>query len=174
MTTRRQLLRGLGALVIVGGAYGGRKYVTPPQEAAQSVSDVSLIKEFEGLRLRAYIPLPNDGWTIGYGHTATAHSGMVITEEEAERLLRVDILWVEEAINRNVGVALTQNQYDALASWVYNLGETNLRKSTLLRKLNEGDYRGAGKEFLRWNKYKGETLSGLTRRREAEVALWTT
>ena len=171
--TRRQLIRGLGALVVVGLVVSAQKWSYTPQEAAHGVSDVSLIKQWEGLRLEAYTDF-GGVWTIGYGHTATAHRGMRITEEEAERLLRVDVAWAEEAINRNVKVDLTQNQYDALASWVYNLGETNLRRSTLLRKLNGGDYRGAGKEFLRWNKDEGVTLDGLTRRREAEVALWTT
>ena len=174
MNTRRQFLRGLTALVVVGGAVGTKKYFNPPRIAAHSVSDVSMIKQWEGLRLSAYKPTPNDVWTIGYGHTATAHRGMVITEEHAEELLRADIVWVEGAINRNVVVTLNQNQYDALASWVFNLGETNLRRSTLLKKLNAGDYRGAGLEFLRWNKQDGETIDGLTRRREAEVALWTT
>lgn len=173
MHTRRQLLRGLGALVVVALAVHAKNQLTPYQIAAESVSDVSLIKHFEGLRLEAYKD-PGGVWTIGYGHTRNVYEGMVITEQEAEALLWVDISWVEVAINRNVMVPLTQNQYDALASWVFNLGETNLKRSTLLRKLNNADYDGAAQEFLRWDKLDGETLDGLTRRREAEVALWTT
>lgn len=173
MQTRRQLLRGLGALVVVGGVVLAKNRLTPHQIAAEGVSDVSLIKTWEGLRLEAYKD-PGGVWTIGYGHTHTAYEGMVITLEEAERLLWVDISWVEEAIARNVVVPLTPNQYNALASWVFNLGEPNLRRSTLLRKLNNSDYDGAAEEFLRWNKMNGKTLDGLTRRREAEVALWTT
>lgn len=157
------------------GALGSRttkKEVTPTQGAAEGVLDVSLIKEFEGLQLKAY-KCPAGVWTIGYGHTKTAREGMKITERGAEELLRHDLVWVEEAINKNVRVPLNQNQYDALASWVYNLGGTNLRTSTLLKKLNAKDYYGAGQEMLRWNKAGGKVLKGLTRRREAEVALWT-
>lgn len=158
----------LGAL----GTLGTKKEVTPTERPATCVLDTSLIKEFEGLRLHAYKD-PVGIWTIGYGHTKTAVEGMKITMRGAEELLRHDLVWVEKAIKKNVRVPLTQNQYDALASWVYNLGETNLRKSTLLKKLNAGDYHGAGQEMLRWNKAGGKVLKGLTRRREAEVALWT-
>ena len=156
---------------MVGLVVGAQNWVTPTQEAAQGVSDVSLIRQWEGLRLEAYQD-PVGVWTIGYGHTFTARAGMRITEAEAEELLWGDIQWVETAINRNVVVPLTQNQYDALASWVFNLGEPNLKKSTLLRKLNNADYKGAAQEFLRWNKMNGETLDGLTRRRESEYTLW--
>ena len=158
----------LGAL----GTLGTKKSVTPTHGAATCVLDTTLIKEFEGLRLEAYRDSVGV-WTIGYGHTSTAEEGMKITPRGAEELLRQDLRWVEEAIKKNVRVPLTQNQYDALASWVYNLGETNLRRSTLLDKLNAGDYSGAGQEMLRWNKAGGKVLKGLTRRREAEVALWT-
>lgn len=168
---RRQFLKGAGALVVVTGAVG-LKGCYPVPEPATSVSDLTLIKQFEGLKLIAYKPFPNDKWTIGYGHTQGVHAGMRITQKQANEFLMLDIEWVEEAINRNVTVTLTQNQYDALASWVFNLGETNLRKSTLLHKLNSGDYKGAGEEFLRWNKQDGETVNGLIRRREAELALW--
>jgi len=170
-SSRRQLLRGLGALAVVGLVVYAQKQLNAHPIAAQGVSDVSLIRQWEGLRLEAYQD-PGGVWTIGYGHTHTTYEGMVITGEEAEALLWEDISWVEVAINRNVTVPLTQNQYDALASWVYNLGETNLRRSTLLRKLNSADYDGAAKEFLRWNKMNGETLNGLTRRRESEYTLW--
>lgn len=133
------------------------------------VKDVSLIKEFEGLKLKAYQDVVGV-WTIGYGHTHTAKPGMVITAGEAERLLRVDLDWVEAAINKNVTVKLTQNQYDALASFIYNVGATNFRRSTLLDKLNDGDYAGASAEFRKWNKAGGKVVRGLTRRRKAEEA----
>jgi lysozyme len=149
-----------------------KKTVKAPQEAAQGVSDLSLIKDFEGVRLTSYQDVVGV-WTIGYGHTKTAKPGMRITMYGATELLRQDLRWVEKAIKKNVKVPLTQNQYDALASWVFNLGETNLRSSTLLKKLNAGDYTGAGQEMLRWNKAGGKVVRGLTRRREAEVALWT-
>lgn len=138
----------------------------------RKVKNIDKIKEHEGLRLQAYLPTPNDVWTIGYGHTGTAHKGMVITEERAEALLRQDIAWVEDAINKNVVVPLTQNQYDALASLVYNIGAGAFAKSTLLRMLNMGDYKGAADQFLRWDKQKGKTLKGLTRRRAEERDLF--
>lgn len=138
----------------------------------RKIKNIDKIKEHEGLRLQAYLPTPNDVWTIGYGHTSTAKRGMVITEEQAEALLRKDIAWVEEAINTKVVVPLNQNQYDALASLIYNIGAGAFGKSTLLRMLNAGDYKGAADQFLRWDKQKGKTLRGLTRRRQEERELF--
>lgn len=141
-------------------------------KAPKKVKNIDMIKEHEGLRLQAYLPTPNDVWTIGYGHTGSAHKGMVITEERAEALLRQDIAWVEDAINKNVVVPLTQNQYDALASLIYNIGAGAFAKSTLLRMLNMGDYAGAAEQFGRWNRQKGKVLNGLTRRRQEEKELF--
>jgi GH24 family phage-related lysozyme (muramidase) len=138
----------------------------------------SLIKKHEGLRLEAYLPTPNDRWTIGWGHTKTARPGMKITEEQAEELFQSDIAWVEKAIEDYVEVELNDNQYDALASFVYNLGAGNFRSSTLLKKLNSGDYEGAANEFPRWNKQRNkktgqlEELRGLTKRRAEERELF--
>lgn len=137
-----------------------------------SISNVNLIKESEGLRLKAYLPTRDDVWTIGYGHTKTAKPGMVITEKGAEELLKHDLAWVEAALKKHVKVPLTQNQYDALASFVYNLGATNFKRSTLLKKLNKKDYKGAADELLRWNKQKGKVLRGLTKRRQEERTLF--
>lgn len=133
---------------------------------------LDLIKSFEGLRLKAYLPTPNDVWTIGYGHTKTAKKGAKITAKKAEVLLVGDVEWVQYTIANNVKVSLTQNQYDALCSFIYNLGATNFTRSTLLKKLNRGDYEGAADELLRWNKQGKTVLRGLTRRREAERALF--
>lgn len=141
-------------------------------KAPHKIKNIDKIKEHEGLRLEAYLPTPNDVWTIGYGHTSTAKKGMVISEEQAEALLRKDIAWVEDAINKNVVVPLNQNQYDALASLIYNIGAGAFSKSTLLRLLNTGDYEGAANQFPRWNKQKGKVLKGLTRRREEERQLF--
>ena len=138
------------------------------QKQPMRVEDINHIKKWEALRLKAYMPTPNDVPTIGYGHTKTAKMGMVITEEDAERLLREDLDWVEEALEELVEVPLSQPQYDALASFVFNIGRTNFAKSTLLRKLNASDYAGAAQEFPRWNKQKGKVLKGLTRRRADE------
>jgi len=136
------------------------------------IKNVELIKESEGLRLKAYLPTPNDVYTIGYGHTKTAEKGMVITLAGAEALLLHDLAWVETAIDTYVQVPLNQNQYDALASFIYNIGGTAFRKSTLLKKLNQKDYNGAANELLRWDKQKGKVLRGLTKRRQLEKDLF--
>lgn len=136
------------------------------------IKNIDMIKKHEGLRLEAYMPTPNDVWTIGYGHTKTAKPGMKITKEKAEELLRGDISWVEASIERNVKVPLTQNQYDALASLIYNIGAGAFARSTLLKMLNAGDYEGAADQFLRWDKQKGKVLRGLTNRRREERELF--
>ena len=133
---------------------------------------LDLIKTFEGLRLQAYMPTPNDVPTIGYGHTKTAKLGMKVTEKGAHELLKQDLAWVERAVNKRVTVPITQAQYDALCSFVYNLGETNFSKSTLLKRLNNKRYTEAADELLRWDKQGSKVLRGLTRRREAERALF--
>jgi lysozyme len=136
------------------------------------IKNVELIKESEGLRLKAYLPTPNDVYTIGYGHTKTAEKGMVITLAGADALLLHDLAWVETAIDTYVQVPLNQNQYDALSSFIYNVGGTAFRKSTLLKKLNQNDYNGAANELLRWDKQKGKVLRGLTKRRQLEKDLF--
>ncbi|WP_198080339.1 lysozyme [Acinetobacter calcoaceticus] len=141
-----------------------------------SNSGLNLIKDFEGKRLAAY----DDGggvWTIGYGtikypNGVRVKKGDTCTEKQAEDYLRNDLAKFETAINKLVKVPLTQNQFDALASFTYNLGETNLANSTLLKKLNKGDYQGAADQFSLWNKAKGKILDGLTRRRATERALF--
>ncbi|WP_049064012.1 lysozyme [Acinetobacter seifertii] len=141
-----------------------------------SNSGINLIKSFEGLRLKAY----DDGvgvWTIGYGtikypNGVQVKKGDVCTEQQAEEYLRNDLTKFEAAINKLVKVSLSQNQFDAIASFTYNLGETNLANSTLLKKLNKGDYQGASDQFLVWNKAGGKVMNGLVRRREAERALF--
>ena len=154
------------------------KAVTEVSKTATKLKNVELIKRHEGLRLKAYLPTPNDKWTIGYGHTKTAKPGMVITEAEAERLLLQDLAWVEAVIKKHVKVTLTQNQYDAIASLIYNIGEGGFVGSTVCRKLNEKDYKGAADAFRMWNKQRSkktgqlEVLRGLTKRREEERSLF--
>ncbi len=139
-----------------------------------NLKNIDIIKRHEGLRLNAYMPTPNDKWTIGYGHTKTAKKGMTITEQEAERLLKGDLKWVEDVILKYAKVSLTQSQYDALASLIFNIGEGNFSKSTVLKRLNTKDYRGAADAFLMWNKQRNkktgemEVLNGLTKRRKEE------
>jgi lysozyme len=130
-----------------------------------------IIKQFEGLRLEAY-KCPADVWTIGYGHTNKVKQGDVITEGEADILLALDVQEAERAVSSYVDVDINQNQFDALVSFVYNLGAGNFKSSTLLKKLNQGDYLGAANEFHRWNKAGGKVLRGLVRRREAEANLF--
>lgn len=137
---------------------------------------IALIKQFEGCKLTAYQDSVGV-WTIGYGWTQPVdgkpiRAGMTIKQETAERLLKTGLVSYESDVSRLVKVGLTQEQFDALVSFTYNLGARSLSTSTLLRKLNAGDYAGASDEFLRWNKAGGKVLSGLTRRREAERALF--
>jgi len=133
---------------------------------------LDLIKSFEGLQLGAY-KCPAGVWTIGYGSTKGVSKGMRITEAGAEHLLKEDLMWVEDVVNSAVKVPMSQAQYDALCCFVYNIGGGAFKSSTLLRKLNRGDYEGAANEFRRWNKAKGIVLPGLVRRRAAEEALFT-
>ncbi|WP_275183626.1 lysozyme [Citrobacter freundii] len=144
-----------------------------------SEKGIKNIKDFEGCSLTAY-PDPGTGgapWTIGYGWTQPVdgkpiRAGMTIKQETAERLLKTGLVSYENDVSRLVKVRLTQGQFDALVSFTYNLGARSLSTSTLLRKLNAGDYAGAADEFLRWNKAGGKVLNGLTRRREAERDLF--
>lgn len=135
------------------------------------INGLNLITEYEGLRLQAY-KCPADIWTIGYGHTTGVSANDVITEEDALFFLRQDVAETERAVSQYVHVPLTQNQFDALVSFVLNVGVGNFRTSTLLKKLNAGDDGGAAREFERWIHSGGKTLSGLVRRREAERALF--
>lgn len=132
------------------------------------------LKQHEKLMLKAYMPTKNDVWTIGYGHTKGVTEGMTITEAEAEAFLRSDLEWAEKAVSRNVSVALNQYQFDALVSFVFNIGESNFKKSTLLRELNNGNYEAAAQQFKRWNKQKGKVLKGLTIRRAQEAEHFST
>lgn len=137
---------------------------------------IALIKQFEGCKLTAYQDSVGV-WTIGYGWTQPVdgkpiRAGMTIKQETAERLLKAGLVSYESDVSRLVKVGLTQEQFDALVSFTYNLGARSLSTSTLLRKLNAGDYAGAADEFMRWNKAGGKVLTGLTRRREAERALF--
>ena len=134
---------------------------------------IALIKSYEKLRLVAYLPTPDDVWTCGWGSTKGVTKDTVWTEEEAEEHFREDIAHVERCINRRIqGIQITQNQYDALCSWVYNVGCGAFDRSTLLVHLLDGHDDRAAQEFGRWNKQNGKVLAGLTRRREAEKELF--
>lgn len=140
------------------------------------VEGLNLIKSFEGLELTAYY-CPAGVLTIGYGHTDAAGPpkvmlGMQITELEANRILREDLKKYEQAVDKSVRVPLSQNQFDALVSFTFNCGIGALQKSTLLKKLNRGEYDSVPAELMKWNKAGGRELAGLTRRRRAEAKMW--
>ena len=132
---------------------------------------IDLIKHFEGCELEAY-KCPAGVWTIGYGHIKGVKEGMTITEVQAEEMLKSELNEYEGYINNLVTAELNQNQFDAMVSWVYNLGGGNLKASTLLKVLNAGDYAGVPAQMMRWNKAGGKVLEGLTRRRQAEADLF--
>lgn len=135
---------------------------------------LKFIAGFEGLSLVAY-PDPQSGgppWTIGFGHTHGVKEGDTCTLEEAYDLLDQDLMIAEDAIARQVKVPLTQGEYDALASFIHNFGETKFAKSTLLRLLNQMRYDAAAEEFLKWVSPGSSVEAGLTRRRRAERELF--
>lgn len=136
---------------------------------------LNLIKGYEGLRMSAHYA-PTEQWTVGYGHTGTARHGMSVTEGDAERLLREDVKPIEQLIGDTVRAPLNQNEHDALVSLIFNIGEENWRRSTVLRKLNAGDKIGAANAFELWTKAfvnnELATLDGLVRRRAAEKSLF--
>ena len=135
---------------------------------------LEFIAEHEGLELHAY-PDPGSGgdpYTIGYGHTRGVKPGDTCTKEQALEWLREDVDEAERAIDRLVTVSLTQDQFDALVSFVFNLGAGNFGSSTLLKRINMGDFAGAADEFPRWNRAAGRVMAGLTKRRHAEAALF--
>ena len=136
-----------------------------------SPKGIALIKEFEGLRLKAY-KCPGGVWTIGYGHTAGVKPGMVISEAQAEEYLIADLIASEKYLN-DLRLAINQNQFDALISFIYNVGTCNFSRSTLLRKVRANPQDNSiMDEFLRWVYSKGRVLPGLQRRRLAEMKLY--
>jgi lysozyme len=145
----------------------------PRHQASKAA--IELIKSFEGFRRRA-AKLPDGSWTIGYGHTRTAREGVEITEADADALLIYDLAAVVKAIDEWVFSPLTQNQFDALAAFVFNIGLPNFRRSSVLRRLNEGAYLQAACAMEMWRTadFEGEriVIDALVRRRSAEMALF--
>lgn len=143
-----------------------------------SQTGIDLITEFEGLKLTAYQDIAGV-WTIGYGHTETAREGMTITERQAEELLLRDLASREERLNKwadKHDVDLHQTEFDALMSFIYNVGFAGFRRSTAARRIVRGDREGAAEALLWWNKATVNgaltEVAGLTRRRDAERALF--
>ena len=142
-----------------------------------SQSGIDLIKQFEGFRAKPYLCSAGVP-TIGYGTTVYPNgikvklSDQKITQQLAETFLQHHVNVIEKNVLSLVKVPLKQNQFDALVSFSYNVGVGAFGDSTLLKLLNAGDIDGASKQFERWNKTGGKVSNGLTRRRNAEKALF--
>lgn len=132
----------------------------------------SLIQSYEKCELKAYLPTPDDVWTLGWGHTKLVSQGDTCTKEEADQWFLEDIKWVEDCVNKSVTAHINQNEFDALCSLCFNIGCTAFGKSTLVKLLNQADYDGAREQFKRWDKQKGQVVRGLTRRRASEAELF--
>lgn len=130
-----------------------------------------LIKKFEGCELKAY-RCPAGKLTIGFGHVKGVKEGDEWSQSHAEHMLDVELEEYEGYVNDMVTAPLSQRQFDALVAWIYNLGPSNFKKSTLLKVLNKEEYDQVPREIRRWNKANGKVLDGLIRRREAEARLF--
>ena len=136
-----------------------------------SKTGIELLKHFEGCELKAYQDSVGV-WTIGYGHTKGIYEGLELTQSEAEKMLVDELPEYEGYISDKVVPMLQQHEFDALVCWVYNLGPTNLSSSTMLKKLNAGEFKEVPFQMKRWDKAGGQPLLGLTRRRNAEALLF--
>lgn len=138
---------------------------------------LDLIRAFEGFRADPYLDAVGVP-TIGYGSTYYPDGQRVrltdppISEPEARRLMQATLAEFEDGISAALRVGVTQSQFDALVCWAFNIGVSAAQNSTLMKKLNSGDYFGAADQFLRWNKAGGVVLRGLSRRRAAERELF--
>lgn len=141
-----------------------------------SAAGVSGVAMHEGFKDKAYIPVPGDVATIGFGSTTYTDGSKVklgdtITRQDAEKLLKNKLNTFEQSLKNCVKVPLSQNEYDSYISLEYNTGSTAFCNSTLVKKLNAYDYEGACKEILKWDKFAGKPLPGLTKRRQEEYKL---
>lgn len=137
-----------------------------------SQNGIDLIKSFESFRAKTYV-CPAGKKTIGWGHTgADVKDGMTVSKEQAEELLRKDLISAETAVVELIDRPLTQNQFDALVSFVFNIGRPKFSKSTLRKLLNSGDVKKAALEFDKWIYSNGKILNGLVTRRTREKALF--
>jgi lysozyme len=135
---------------------------------------LTLTEQFEGCKLTAYQDQVGR-WTIGYGHTGPeVAGGLTITLEEAEGLLAKDVHAAGEFVNNVVAVRLSQEEFDALVDFVFNLGRGRFEGSTLLKELNAGNFAAAAAQFEAWDRAGGAVVAGLLRRRQAETALFNT
>lgn len=137
-----------------------------------SSAGVTLIKSFEGCVLKAYKDIVGV-WTNGYGNTKNVTPDTTITQAQADSDLAANLKTYEDAVNQLVTVAINQCQFDALVSFAFNLGVGSLKKSTLLKLVNEGKFDEAAAQFEKWDMAGGKHVAGLTRRRQAEAALFS-
>jgi len=141
-----------------------------------SENGIEFIRQLEGEKLTAYPDIVGI-WTIGVGHTGFVDGkpvarGMAITKEKSKEILTADLKRFESAVNNAVKVTLTQNQFDALVSLAFNIGEGAFARSTLVNKLNAGDKKGAAEQFLVWKNAGGRVSQGLLNRRQKEKAMF--
>jgi len=142
------------------------------QAFSYSNRGLALTKSFEGLHLGAYQDCAGN-WTIGYGHTGpSVLPGQSISEPEAEKLLQADLAEAVACVNHAVKAVISQGEFDAMVDFCFNAGRGNFVQSTLLRKVNSGDFKGAAAQFALWVHAGGEVVAGLLRRRNAEAALF--
>lgn len=137
----------------------------------------AMLKQFEGCKLTAY-KCPAGIWTIGYGHTSSAGApivepGMTITQAQAEIILKADLVRYEQPVAALLKQPVAQNQFDVLVDFAYNAGIGALKSSTLLKKVNAGDFDAVPGELMKWTKGGGKVLPGLVRRRQAESIWWS-
>jgi lysozyme len=132
---------------------------------------LSMIKKYEGCKLHAYADVVGV-WTIGYGHTKGVKPGQTITQEQADTWLMEEYDQFEAGVKKLLHVPVNENQLGALVCFAYNVGLGNLSSSTLLKKINAGDFKGADSEFAKWNKAGGKPYAGLTARRLDEAMLF--
>jgi lysozyme len=138
-----------------------------------SDNGIDFLKEVESVKLKAYLDT-GGVWTNGVGHTGPdVHEGQVVDEAQVNAWLKEDVLEAEDAVNRGVKVSLSQNQFDALVSFTFNVGVSAFLNSTLLRKLNASDYEGAKNELSRWVRDNGKIVKGLVNRRLKEQKLYS-
>lgn len=137
---------------------GGMKY----SEAGRKLTE-----KFEGCRLISYQDVKGV-WTIGYGHTLGVKEGQKCSQDQADSWLAEDVSWAEASVNRLVHVPVTQEEFDALVDFTFNVGVGAFANSTMLRRLNVNDHGGAAAEFLKWGYAGGVEVAGLLARRAAE------
>ena len=138
---------------------------------------IEIIKAFEGFSAKVYLD-PIGIPTVGFGSTWDVDGNRItvdhpeVTEKEATRLLQKEVRHVEAAIGKLIKAEITENMFSSLGSFAYNVGTGNLQRSTLRMKLNRGWYLEAADEFPKWRRAGGKILSGLVRRRKAEMGLF--